>query len=314
MNDYFPYGSMRIDEKSSPQDSTSSKEQRKYIGQEFDASTGLSYLNARYYDGNRGQFLSQDPVFWSQNQNLPDPQSLNSYSYAGNNPINWSDPTGLFTKDSPANIVRNLMESVFNLTASISSLVNNLVRNPVESVQSAGQRINSVIAHPGVAVRGIADGTIQDAKSAVSGILSGDDATQERGISQAILFAGSLIAPQGRAARIADDALVVRGGGLMNQSAVRIEKQIAISQATGYNGFSVQCSNACTNLGQVGDLGQYLKNNQLSVTTAATIRAVGGDVIPTPGKSPFHATTVNLSGETASQLPWLVIDNPNPLR
>ena len=198
---------MRIDEKSSPQDSTSSKEQRKYIGQEFDASTGLSYLNARYYDGNRGQFLSQDPVFWSQNQNLPDPQSLNSYSYAGNNPINWSDPTGLFTKDSPANIVRNLMESVFNLTASISSLVNNLVRNPVESIQSVGQRINSVIAHPGASVRGIAAGTIQDAKSTVSGILSGDDATQERGISQAILFAGSLIAPQGRAARIADDAL-----------------------------------------------------------------------------------------------------------
>ena len=93
LNDYFPYGSMRIDETSSPQ---GSKEQRKYIGQEFDVSTGLSYLNARYYDGNRGQFLSQDPVFNEDpnEQNLLNPQSLNSYSYANGNPIVNKDPDG----------------------------------------------------------------------------------------------------------------------------------------------------------------------------------------------------------------------------
>jgi RHS repeat-associated protein len=92
LNDYYPYGSIRVEEGSS------SKEQRKYIGQEFDASTGLSYLNARYYDGNRGQFLNQDPVFWSTSQDwLLDPQNQNSYSYARNNPITLSDPSGLLT-------------------------------------------------------------------------------------------------------------------------------------------------------------------------------------------------------------------------
>jgi hypothetical protein len=33
-------------------------------------------------------------MFWSSNQNLSEPQSLNSYSYANDNPITKSDPTG----------------------------------------------------------------------------------------------------------------------------------------------------------------------------------------------------------------------------
>ncbi|MEK7113540.1 MAG: hypothetical protein AAB873_01800, partial [Patescibacteria group bacterium] len=52
LSDYYPYGSPRISTTYS-----GSSEQRKYIGQEYDTSTSLSYLNARYYDSNRGQFL-----------------------------------------------------------------------------------------------------------------------------------------------------------------------------------------------------------------------------------------------------------------
>jgi RHS repeat-associated protein len=51
--DYYPYGAARI---SAGVDASA----RKYIGQFADQSN-LSYLNARYYEGNRGQFLSQDP-------------------------------------------------------------------------------------------------------------------------------------------------------------------------------------------------------------------------------------------------------------
>jgi RHS repeat-associated protein len=69
---------------------------RGYIGQYFDQPTDLSYLNARYYDPARGQFLSEDPVFLGQpnQQNLQDPQSLNPYSYSEDNPIVKSDPSG----------------------------------------------------------------------------------------------------------------------------------------------------------------------------------------------------------------------------
>ncbi len=88
--DYYPYGQNRVDTKVG----TYTGEKRKYIGEEFDASTNLSYLNARYYNGARGNFLSEDPVFVGTNQNLGDPQTLNSYSYANGNPVNLKDPSG----------------------------------------------------------------------------------------------------------------------------------------------------------------------------------------------------------------------------
>ncbi len=75
-------------------------EPNQYIGQDYDPESTLSYLNARYYDSGRGQFTSQDPVFWEINQTpdgirvLTNPQTLNSYSYAGNNPVVYKDASG----------------------------------------------------------------------------------------------------------------------------------------------------------------------------------------------------------------------------
>jgi len=70
-------------------------EQRKFIGEEYDATTDLNYLNARYYNAKIGRFTSEDPMFWSlPNELLSDPQNQNSYAYARNNPIVYSDPTG----------------------------------------------------------------------------------------------------------------------------------------------------------------------------------------------------------------------------
>ena len=90
--DYYPYGAVRIDKTAASYGGA----QRKYIGQQYDPTTQLSYLNARYYNGVQGQFISQDPVFLGEpaRQSIQDPQSLNSYSYSGNNPITKSDPSG----------------------------------------------------------------------------------------------------------------------------------------------------------------------------------------------------------------------------
>ena len=54
--DYYPYGSQPIA-------SGSFFEQRRFISEEYDPDTEFSYLNALYYQGFRGQFMSQDPVF-----------------------------------------------------------------------------------------------------------------------------------------------------------------------------------------------------------------------------------------------------------
>ena len=58
-------------------------------GTDDSASTGLTHLGAREYDPSTGRFLSVDPVI-----DPADPQQMNGYSYAGNNPVTTSDPDG----------------------------------------------------------------------------------------------------------------------------------------------------------------------------------------------------------------------------
>jgi RHS repeat-associated protein len=89
---YYPYGSERVDTSTSTTD-------RHYIGQRFDTETSLNYFNNRYLSNIRGDFINEDPTFWGR-QNLKDPQSLNSYSYANDNPIVNKDPDGLSSYSS----------------------------------------------------------------------------------------------------------------------------------------------------------------------------------------------------------------------
>ena len=53
-------------------------------------STGLQYMNARFYNPNTGRFLTQD----TYTGNAYEPWSQHLYSYTGNNPVNYVDPTG----------------------------------------------------------------------------------------------------------------------------------------------------------------------------------------------------------------------------
>ncbi|GLQ76620.1 hypothetical protein GCM10007881_01350 [Mesorhizobium huakuii] len=63
--------------------------QKGYIGERFDAETGLLYLNARYMDPVLGRFISPDD--WDPT--LPG-AGTNRYAYAQNDPVNKSDPNG----------------------------------------------------------------------------------------------------------------------------------------------------------------------------------------------------------------------------
>jgi RHS repeat-associated protein len=71
----------------------------RFPGQWFDNESGLHYNRFRYYDGQTGRFLSQDPIGILGGFNL--------YSYVIN-PINWIDPLGLGTWGSrlPAGMSR----------------------------------------------------------------------------------------------------------------------------------------------------------------------------------------------------------------
>ncbi|MEM7048667.1 MAG: RHS repeat-associated core domain-containing protein [Acidobacteriota bacterium] len=73
------------------------EERLKFTGHERDhhgtpgQDDDLDYMHARYCSPLNGRFLSVDPVGGS----LKNPQSLNRYTYALNNPLKWVDPDGL---------------------------------------------------------------------------------------------------------------------------------------------------------------------------------------------------------------------------
>lgn len=64
-----------------------------FAGEQRDATTGLDYLRARYYDSSLGRFVSADPFAGF----MSDPMSLHNYQYAHANPTRYTDPTGYYS-------------------------------------------------------------------------------------------------------------------------------------------------------------------------------------------------------------------------
>jgi RHS repeat-associated protein len=64
-----------------------------FTARESDPDSGLMYYRARYYSPEVGRFITLGP--WVDN--IMDPLSLNRYIYTRNNPVNYIDPSGLFS-------------------------------------------------------------------------------------------------------------------------------------------------------------------------------------------------------------------------
>jgi RHS repeat-associated protein len=63
----------------------------RFAGKELDPESALQNFEARYYRNTWGRFTQVDPVDGS----LSDTQSWNRYAYARNNPLRFTDPSGL---------------------------------------------------------------------------------------------------------------------------------------------------------------------------------------------------------------------------
>jgi RHS repeat-associated protein len=85
--DYYPWGGEL-------QITNNDSNHYKFTGKERDAETGLDYFGARYYGNSLSRFITPDPLL---NSGQPwNPQSWNRYSYVENNPLRYTDPTGLY--------------------------------------------------------------------------------------------------------------------------------------------------------------------------------------------------------------------------
>ncbi len=94
---YYAYGTVRTTSGTLPTDYT-------FTGQKLDASAGLMYYGARYYDAAIGRFAQPDSIV----PNPYNPQSLNRYSYTLNNPVRYTDPTGRCIPEECGNAYGNV--------------------------------------------------------------------------------------------------------------------------------------------------------------------------------------------------------------
>ena len=61
-----------------------------FSGEQYDPNLQFYYMRARYENPNTGRFLTLDPAAGD----IIDPPSLHQYTYAGNDPVNKTDPLG----------------------------------------------------------------------------------------------------------------------------------------------------------------------------------------------------------------------------
>ncbi len=64
-----------------------------YNAEDYNPNLEVQYLRARYYDVERGDFLTEDTYLGK----LTDPLTLNRYNYAKSSPLNYTDPSGMLS-------------------------------------------------------------------------------------------------------------------------------------------------------------------------------------------------------------------------
>ncbi len=118
-----------------------------YTGRELDATTGLQYNRARWYDSESGRFLSEDPIGFAGGD-------ANLYRYIGNSPTNATDPSGLAEWVSPWDSSAN-----WNVRDTLSFWTGGFLPNQAQynEMGASGPAIGAA-PNPAMVVDGIAAG------------------------------------------------------------------------------------------------------------------------------------------------------------
>jgi RHS repeat-associated protein len=139
---YYPYGDIRTNVPGTPVNVP-----YKYTGKELDTSSNLYFYESRYYHAIFGRFISPDTIV----PNLYDPQSLNRYSYARNNPLIYTDPTGHFFKNIFKHVFRNVGRVFSRHVNEVFRIANEIGHKPLNLISPTFWLESSYSLHPALA-------------------------------------------------------------------------------------------------------------------------------------------------------------------
>lgn len=122
-----------------------------YTGHEYDETSTLLYAHARFLNPAMHSFLSVDPMLYSLPQSyLTDPQQMNSYAYARNNPVIYSDPNGEFTVPSFAGFVTGAVVGAVKGVISGVSAIGSAIMSPqatYNSIVSGARAVQNYVSN-----------------------------------------------------------------------------------------------------------------------------------------------------------------------
>src|SRR6185503_12014229 len=96
---------------------------RRFTSYDRSGTTGLDYAVNRHYDSQQGRFTQVDPIGMKASS-LEHPQTLNLYAYVANDPINRTDPDGLFW-GALKRFFKKLGKFFSAVAAAVSKVLNN---------------------------------------------------------------------------------------------------------------------------------------------------------------------------------------------
>jgi RHS repeat-associated protein len=111
----------------------------RFPGQFFDQATYLHYNYFRDYDPRLGRYIESDPIGLAG--------GINTYAYAGGNPVNGVDPLGLTagTDSSPSREIGGMFEGIYNYFCGSREERKNALNNG-KAIRSGAIKIFAVVA------------------------------------------------------------------------------------------------------------------------------------------------------------------------
>lgn len=251
-----------------------------------------------YYDPELGRFIQPDTII----PDLSNPQSYNRYSYCVNDPLRYTDPTGHGPTDYMPGIGPGIAEIQGNMA--LESMAHShgytsyaQARQALGMGQATAGNV-SAVAGVGHVTAGAANAYIMGAQEiATAGMATGPvliGRTEQALTREAETGVAKAILP--------DETVVVRGGQNLPADIVRGTG----THPSGVVGVSVESAEGKT----AAELSKNIPHGQVGVTTVGEVRAAGGNVVQTSGRSPNHATMAGLPPEKASELLRPTIPNP----